>query len=40
MTPGREAEFVAAWRELSDVFARLERPPLYGTLLRPVRTVP
>lgn len=32
--PGRETEFVAAWQELADAFAALERPPLWGTLLQ------
>jgi len=32
--PGRESEFVAAWRALADAFAALDRPPLWGTLLQ------
>jgi len=35
--PGREAEFVAAWRALSDTFAALEARPLWGTLLQSER---
>lgn len=34
VTPGREEEFIAAWRALSDTFSALERPPLWGTLLQ------
>lgn len=32
--PGNETEFIEAWRALSDVFSSLERPPLWGSLLR------
>ena len=32
--PGREEEFVAAWRALADTFAALPARPLWGTLLR------
>lgn len=32
--PGRESEFVAAWKQLASAFARLEHPPLWGTLLQ------
>jgi hypothetical protein len=32
--PGREEEFIAAWKELGDAFAALEHPPIWGTLLR------
>ena len=35
--PGREEEFIAAWRALSDVFAELPARPLWGTLLRSER---
>jgi heme-degrading monooxygenase HmoA len=35
--PGREAEFVTAWKELGTVFARLPQPPAdRGTLVRSV----
>lgn len=34
MLPGREADFIAAWKELGSVFAALDRPPLWGTLLQ------
>ena len=37
VTPGREEEFVAAWRALSEAFAALPRRPLWGTLLRSER---
>jgi hypothetical protein len=33
VTPGREAEFITAWRELSATFAKLPAQPLWGTLL-------
>ena len=32
--PGEEAAFVEAWAALGRAFAALERPPLWGTLLR------
>lgn len=32
--PGREEEFIAAWRALSETFFALEHPPLWGTLLQ------
>lgn len=32
--PGREAEFIAAWRRLAAVFAALPARPLWGTLLQ------
>lgn len=32
--PGREAEFVAAWQALSEVFSSLEGKPLWGSLLQ------
>jgi hypothetical protein len=32
--PGREEEFIAAWKDLGQAFAALERPPLWGSLLR------
>lgn len=32
--PGQEAAFVAAWRALGDVFARLPHPPGQGTLIQ------
>jgi hypothetical protein len=32
--PGNEAAFIEAWSALSDVFASLDRPPIWGTLLR------
>lgn len=31
---GREAEFVAAWKELGEIFAELKRPPGTGTLIQ------
>lgn len=34
VTPGREEEFVQAWRALADTFSALERPPIWGTLLQ------
>ncbi|HEX6249997.1 MAG TPA: hypothetical protein VFZ56_01030 [Gemmatimonadaceae bacterium] len=34
--PGREAEFIAAWRDLGEAFARLQRPPGKGTLVQAV----
>jgi quinol monooxygenase YgiN len=34
VTPGREEEFVAAWRALGEAFSALERPPIWGTLLQ------
>jgi hypothetical protein len=34
VTRGQEAAFRAAWHELADVFSRLGRPPLNGTLLQ------
>jgi quinol monooxygenase YgiN len=35
--PGREAEFVTAWRALSEAFAALPARPLWGTLLQSER---
>jgi hypothetical protein len=32
--PGREEQFIAAWKELGHAFGALERPPLWGSLLR------
>jgi hypothetical protein len=32
--PGREAEFIAAWLELIEVFKQLDAPPGDGVLLR------
>lgn len=32
--PGREDEFVDAWRELAEFFMKLPQPPLWGRLLR------
>lgn len=32
--PGQEQAFVADWTALADVFARLDRPPFWGTLLQ------
>ena len=32
--PGREAEFIATWMTLADVFGRLPDPPVRGTLLQ------
>jgi hypothetical protein len=37
VTPGREEEFVAAWRALGEAFAALPQRPLWGTLLRSER---
>jgi hypothetical protein len=34
--PGREREFVQAWKELGEVFRRLPDPPGEGTLLQSV----
>lgn len=34
VTPGREEQFVAAWRALADTFSALDRPPIWGTLLQ------
>jgi hypothetical protein len=34
VTPGRADEFIEAWRALGEVFASLERPPVWGTLLQ------
>lgn len=31
---GRQADFVAAWKELATVFAALPNPPIEGTLLQ------
>jgi hypothetical protein len=33
VTPGREAEFIAAWQALGVSFSNLSRRPLWGTLL-------
>lgn len=33
---GREGDFIVAWKELGEVFARLPDPPGTGTLLRSV----
>lgn len=30
----KQAEFVKCWRKLADVFAGLERPPYWGTLIQ------
>lgn len=35
--PGREEEFVDAWRALSRAFAALPAQPIWGTLLRSER---
>lgn len=32
--PGRDADFVAAWKALGEVFLALEHPPGPGTLLQ------
>lgn len=32
--PGHEDEFIAAWNAVADAFISLDRPPLWGTLLR------
>lgn len=33
--PGREAEFIAAWKELGEIFTRLPQPPGHtGTLIQ------
>lgn len=32
--PGKEAEFVAAWQALSEVFSSLDGKPLWGSLLQ------
>lgn len=32
--PGKEEAFIAAWTDLSQIFAELKDPPLWGTLLR------
>jgi hypothetical protein len=34
--PGREGEFVQAWKELGEVFRRLPDPPGEGTLVQSV----
>jgi hypothetical protein len=34
VNPGRETEFVRAWRELARAFASLAARPLWGTLLQ------
>jgi heme-degrading monooxygenase HmoA len=34
--PGREGEFVQAWRQLAEVFRRLPDPPGEGTLVQSV----
>jgi hypothetical protein len=34
VVPGREADFLLAWRRFGDVLARLERPPIGGSLMR------
>lgn len=34
VSPGSEETFVEAWTALAEVFSGLERPPLWGTLLR------
>ena len=34
VTPGKDEEFIAAWRDLGDVFGSLDRPPVWGTLLQ------
>lgn len=34
VAPGREEDFIAAWRALADCFSALDHPPLWGTLLR------
>jgi hypothetical protein len=34
--PGQEAEFVAAWKALGDIFGGLEHPPGTGTLIQSV----
>jgi len=31
---GQEAEFIAAWKELGEIFAELKRPPGTGTLIQ------
>jgi hypothetical protein len=31
---GREAEFVAAWKELGEIFGELQHPPGTGTLIQ------
>lgn len=31
---GKEAEFVDRWTALAEVFADLDRPPFWGTLIR------
>jgi hypothetical protein len=32
--PGLEAAFVSAWHELARTFSSLQRPPMWGTLIR------
>jgi heme-degrading monooxygenase HmoA len=34
VTPGQEAAFRAAWKDLAHAFAGLNRPPFSGTLLQ------
>ncbi len=32
--PGQEVAFIEAWTALGEAFSALERPPLWGTLIR------
>ena len=32
--PGSEEAFIQAWSELAEAFSSLDRPPLWGTLIR------
>jgi heme-degrading monooxygenase HmoA len=34
VAPGKAEEFVAAWRDLGEVFSRLPKPPIEGTLVQ------
>ena len=36
--PGRETEFVKAWRQLAEAFASLAGRPLWGSLLQSTET--
>jgi hypothetical protein len=32
--PGRETEFITAWKDLAEIFTSLPQPPLWGRLVQ------